>query len=223
MTIATTRTPHITDQMRVWIGCFACYNDDLLVGEWHSAFEARDVTTKQLHASSGIVTDDAGYVRGQEGYGPHEELWCFDVSDPSGVLTGEMSPEQASHLVEVVQECVDVLLDCPEDAFFAYWRNQGGDLDTDLALSAEDQYVGDYSSFRDYADECAERDIEELASRVQPGGFDQWSQRAHRAARVEAHEWISRHFDWDAYSRDLEQAYTVLDHAGGVWIFDDAR
>lgn len=34
---------------RVWIGCLACYNSGRLVGDWHDAIGAVDVTTADVH------------------------------------------------------------------------------------------------------------------------------------------------------------------------------
>lgn len=43
-TITTTDTTP-----RVWIGCLACYNTGRLVGDWHDAIGAADVTTTDVH------------------------------------------------------------------------------------------------------------------------------------------------------------------------------
>lgn len=59
----------------VWIGCLACYNGGRLVGDWHDAEDAGEVTPEDLHGNPTA----------------RDEMWVFDLEGfPSS--TGEMSP-----------------------------------------------------------------------------------------------------------------------------------
>tara|TARA_R110000868_G_scaffold269128_1_gene528496 strand:+ start:213 stop:725 length:513 start_codon:yes stop_codon:yes gene_type:complete len=118
-------------EMRVWIGCLACYNNGNLRGDWHNANCAGDVTPEDVHG----------------GPSSHDELWCMDTEGfPSG--TGEMSPQEAQDMADAF-EAVD------EPAAFAAWIAAGcGTLaDADEFRAA---YCGEFESEEDYAQELAD-------------------------------------------------------------------
>lgn len=94
MTIATTTdtTPH------VWVGCLACCNDGRLVGDWHDASEADDVTTTDVHGRASS----------------HDELWCFDTENIP--VRREMSPNEAAEWGRVFDE----LEEHQRDALYAW-------------------------------------------------------------------------------------------------------
>lgn len=39
---------------RVWIGCLACYNEGRLVGDWHDALGADEVTSEDVHGVGSV-------------------------------------------------------------------------------------------------------------------------------------------------------------------------
>ena len=74
---------------RVWIGCLQCYNEGNLVGDWHNATDADEITTSQLH---GRAIDP----------GTHEELWCLDHENLP--ITAECSPRDAAELARTLED-----------------------------------------------------------------------------------------------------------------------
>lgn len=196
------------DEFRVWIGCFACYSEGRLIGQWYPANEADGVTTKDLHAASGIVTDEAGCLAGSDAWsGPHEELWCFDVEAPIKEWAHEMSPMTAAKLAHDFNEASTALDICPTDAYLAWLGNQGLEPSWETAQEADEHYVGGYNSFRDYADEMADS---MMISETEP------------VLDYARNEFMARYFDYAAHARDLAYEHTVLDAKdGGVYVFWD--
>ena len=77
------------------------------------------------------------------------------------------------------------------DAFSA-WVNDGNEPDTD---DFQDHYVGTFGSFRDYADAIADDFIPD-----------------------DAPEFLKTYFDYDAFARDLEHDYCVIDRTDGYGV-----
>lgn len=131
-----------TTEPAAWIGCLSCYNSGRLVGDWHPAITAGDVTTDQIHGRTIAA-------------GTHEELW---VLDHEGLpIKGECSPADAQRFAEVLAE-VDKW---QRPAFLAWWASgdyiaDGDDLP--CVGDFEERYAGEWDSFTDYAaelfDEC---------------------------------------------------------------------
>lgn len=187
--------------MRVWIGCLACYNDGRVIGRWYDADKAGDVTTRDLHAGSGIVTDDAGYVDGERVYGPHEELWVMDVDEaPHPSLCKEMSPADAQAIAEALESVGE-----EAEPFAAWVDNYGYDLaayeQESLSLMVaefEDAYCGIYDSREEYAQELAE----ELG------------------AVPSEYTWPASYIDWTSAACDLFMDYFDAPAPGGrIYVF----
>ena len=77
-----------------------------------------------------------------------------------------------------------------------YYECYGGNFEDDELDRAKERCVGCYDSFQDYADQCAD---EELAC-------------------MNAPEFCTRYFDYEAYARDLKYDYSVGSHG---YIFND--
>ena len=131
-------------QLRVWIGCLACYNEGRLCGEWYDADEAGEVTVEQIHATWNEPLPK--YVA------THEELWCLDTDGFGTLLTGECSPCEAQRIAELVAD-ID---DDDRDALSAYMADRGESLDDQLIDRFRDAYQGRADSERDYAMDYAE-------------------------------------------------------------------
>ena len=123
---------------RVWIGCLSCYNAGRLVGDWHDAEDAAEVTPEDVHG--GPTT--------------HEELWCLDIEGfPRG--TGEMYPSTAAAWGDLYGEVGETQWDA-----LLVWVETGcyiADAD-DLPSTSdfEERYCGCWDSERDYADQLAD-------------------------------------------------------------------
>lgn len=133
---------------RVWIGCLACYNNGRLVGQWHDADQAGDVTPEDVH---GKPTS-------------HEEIWCFDIENAPKGHREEMSPMEAQRLADVMEAVGD-----NAEAFAAYCANTGADFTEDSVSDFEDHFHGRHDSFRDYADELAEETLTQLGITYESG------------------------------------------------------
>lgn len=192
---------------RVWVGCLACYNAGYLIGEWSDADVAGDLTTRDLHAHQGIVTDDAGNVRGAEMYGPHEELWVMDLDNAPDGCHREMSPCEAQQIAERLAE-----LDDDEAGPFAAWCANAGET----IMSADvddfrDSYAGEHDTFRDYADEL----VDDM------GVFTVAASHVGMTTTVPDSHPLRSYFDYDAWARDLILGgdYWTSDSPGGVYVF----
>lgn len=134
--------------LRVWVGCLACYNDGMLVGEWVDASEAGEY---RPHLALGnpdrqIIASHLNRL--------HEETWCFDHEGfPAG--TGEMSPMEAQRIAEALEGLMAAsCADAP--AVFAYADNMGQSV-TDVTVSDfDDAYNGEWKSEEDFASEMAD-------------------------------------------------------------------
>jgi hypothetical protein len=113
--------------VRVWVGCIACYNDGELVGQWLDAHEAVDWSCPN-HAD-------------------HEEFWCYDQEIPG--VDGEISPQEAYEWAERF----DLIPDDMADMMTVVCRElnmPNGPQDFD-PRSILDNYVGHYDSPIDHA------------------------------------------------------------------------
>lgn len=125
----------------------------------------------------------------------HEELWVFDHENLP--IEGECSPLDVAPWSQAYERLGDDLWSA-----FCAWEHSGDDSSEDGSLEAfEDQYAGRWNSFEDYAKELAD-------------GI---------ALLDGVHEEVARYFNWQAWTRDLEQEYaTASAPSGGVFIFRSA-
>lgn len=147
---------------RVWIGCLACYNEGRLVGDWHPALGAHEVSAEDLH---GHPT-------------PHEELWCLDSENIP--VNREMSPVEANSW----GEAFDQVGDDQRAALYAWvasgdYEMQGTSGDLPSVGDFQDRYCGEWGSFREYAEQYADDiglllDVPEAVTRH--FDWDSWTQ-----------------------------------------------
>lgn len=179
--MADVNTPH------VWIGCLECYNSGRLVGDWYDAIEAGDITTSQLHGQ--VIPAEA-----------HEELWVLDL-DGDWPVRREMDPAEAQRWGEIHEEVGDV-----QWPALCAWVRSGsyvaeGDTDYPVLSDFEERYAGEWSTFREYAEQLAD-DIGLL---------------------TDVPESLQPYFDWASWTRDLKYDYNVesAPDGGGVFVFRD--
>lgn len=131
------------DRPQIWVGCFRCRNDGLLVGTWFDAVGAADITVADVHRGSGVDWAEEGC----------EEIWVFDL-DGCWPVSAEMDTTTAGrwgHLYEEVgPECWP--------AFCAWARSEGVTVDAGgVEVSAfVDRYRGEWESFESYAQDYIE-------------------------------------------------------------------
>lgn len=122
----------------VWIGCLNCYNNGSLVGDWHDAADAADVTPEDVH--------------GRKVSSSHDELWCFDHENIP--TDGELDPMAAGEWGERYEEVTGKGYGW--DAFMAYVGLGGHGHGVPDFDHFEDSYVGEYGTMRAYAEEYLE-------------------------------------------------------------------
>jgi antirestriction protein len=129
------------EQLKVWVGCLACYNDGKLVGRWVDAIEADEKSPEDIH---GMLTR-------------HEELWCFDVEDSARLfLTSEMSPREAQRIAEGAQRLEDDGIDAKAlSEFLANEHRTFADCEDDDIDRFQDAYLGEWDNERDFAEYTA--------------------------------------------------------------------
>jgi len=74
------------------------------------------------------------------------------------------------------------------EVIIAYAENAYEDLNHDIITKAEDYYVGTYSSFQEYADDCADEML-----------------------NVKDNSFLESYFNYESFARDLEYDYMVCD------------
>ncbi|KJR05984.1 antirestriction protein [Gordonia sihwensis] len=180
------------DRPRAWIGSLAAYNGahdgvPRLIGDWYDATDAADVTVADLHAGTVVpFTDD-------------DELYVLDL-DGEWPVHREMDPTEAQRWGEIYEEVGPNTW----PALCAWVRSGAyiaeGDTDFPILSDFEERYAGEWSTFREYAEQLAD-DIGLL---------------------TDVPESLQRYFDWESWTRDLRFDYSVEDAPdGGVFIFRD--
>lgn len=202
------------DNMRVWIGCLACYNNGDLTGKWYAATDAADITTERLHEDVGVFSpsDDADMpdafrwvppgkaptVIFDADYGTHEELWVMDHDGFGGLLVGECSPMEAAQIAELVTDAD--LSDTELEALSHFRANYGSEITEELIDEFRDKYCGFWDSEQDYAQNLAD-DL---------------------GAVNENATWPNNYIDWERATRDLFlDGNWSADGHGGVHVFHD--
>jgi antirestriction protein len=119
---------------------------------------------------------------------PSGEEWMIADTEGFDGNIKEYSP------LSLVVELAEILEDLGEeaDAYLAWWSNQGGDMPSQSDF--EDALVDKAESFKDWAEEFADEYLLDNENIPQE---------------------VKQYFDYEAYARDLEHVYTVLDLPDG--------
>ena len=174
-----------------WIGCLACYNNGQLRGKWITAQRAADETTSDgityADQAETITTGDYTAPRCRKCGG--DEFDVFDTQHtPNSCRTLRefyANAEQLAYMTDEQLERINVL---------ASWLGGSPSLD-DLTTYDDDNYVGQYDTFQDYAETYADE----------------------VALLADTPEWIARYFDMEAFSRDLAHDFYHDDTTGHTW------
>ena len=197
--------------MKIYVACLASYNNGVLHGKWIDASsdvdEMQDEINSVLRASpypNVTVTcpecdgegkpwgfgDSVCEVCKGKGDVPSAEEWAIHDYDDMPTTFGEYTSLQTiADFVELTEtydwldyDAIKALVDYTDDA----------------ADMLEDNLVGHFETFKDYAYELAD----EMMS-----------------ARDCTDDFLKRYFNYEAWARDLEMDYTVIDTKTGVLIF----
>lgn len=146
-------------ELRVWVGCLACYNGARLLGDWFDAEDApgeseewvTELRERYAHASTELRWIAEHVAEG------HEELWCFDNEGFAALgITGEFSPVTARE----VGEALSGLDDADAAAFGAWFAEASSYTGPDAYGSAvadfRDAYKGTFEHAWHYAFDLAE-------------------------------------------------------------------
>jgi antirestriction protein len=176
----------IGNDPRVWVGCLGCYNAGRLRGVWITAAEMLDELAANHVTFKGLgVPSDRGTLCALCG----GEEW--DVMDSEGVprdcqnVRGFM--DNADALVEMDADVLGRLI------VLGGWL--GGSMSfNDLFQYDEENYCGQFDSFREYAEQLADDGL-----------------------LGDMPDMLAQYFDWDAWARDLAYDYYYDDASGHVW------
>jgi antirestriction protein len=171
--------------MRIYVACLASYNAGTLHGRWIDASADADAMQGEI---------DAMLKASRE---PNAEEWA--VHDYDGVPSSFGEYPGLEKIAAFVALCEDFdFLDSDDVAAIA--ANWCGDLDQ-ARDALQDDFCGIYPSFRDYADEAADKMISCLT------------------ADGTAPQFLINYFDYAAWARDLALSMTAVDVSTGVAVF----
>lgn len=180
-------------EMRVWVGCLACYNAGQLVGEWFDA----ELAPTEMTGEDGF--DNEVSVPVSHKMEQHEELWVMDHEGFHGLIDGECSPVEAKELAEFLG--VAFVDESEIAAFAAYVDNiYGKGFDYEEALEGfREAYQGEHANEEDFAYELASEFID-----------------------MRNVQWPTSHIDWEAAARDLFMGgdyFSAPAPGGNLYIF----
>ena len=157
--------------MGAWFASLSAYNSGRLVGKWiypldYDSFDefAKAIKHGTLDADE-VAIHDYDNCPDMGEYPDHEEL--YDL----------IHAMENSHL--------------DNEILIKYMSNQH-DYSADLVQDAEDSYITTADSFKDFAYEYAEEDIQSIVNK-------------------DAVQFVFNNFDYDGYARDLEHSYTIIE------------
>lgn len=190
--MTTTPTPETTTntgEPAAWIGCLSCYNNGHLRGAWITAGRAEIENYTQItygNTAEQITTGErtvtvCNHCNGDE----------FDVFDTEHLPTKMGVREFYANAETLAALDADEL---ERLTTLAGWL--GGSMSlADLIAYDQENYVGEYSTFQDYAEQYADE----------------------VALLADTPEWIARYFDMEAFARDLAHDYYHDDTTGHTW------
>jgi hypothetical protein len=148
-------------ELRVWVGCLACYNGGRLLGDWFDAEDAPQESDEWVTELRERFTDaerfaaELRWIAEHVAEG-HEELWCFDNEGFAALgITGELSPVTAREVGEALSG-----LDDDDAAAFGAWFAEaasytGPDAYGSAVADFREAYKGTYPHAWHYAFDLA--------------------------------------------------------------------
>jgi len=178
---------------RAWIGCLACYNNGRLRGKWidaetAAAEYAADVITYAGQATPGTYPSGTPAIYCDACHG--DEFDVFDHENlPKCCRTVRGFYENAERLAEMDADTLERF------EVLAGWLGGEMSLD-DLTAYDEDNYRGQWDTFREYAEQYAD-EVGDM---------------------TEATDHLRGFIDWQAYADWLEQDYYHDNSTGHTWL-----
>ena len=208
--------------MRIYVACLASYNAGILHGRWIDADSSVDVMQEQVDAMlrespepnvmRAEYENETGEKHISSGTNGEFEPSYVSASGETWTLIGKpfaSAEEFAIHDFEGLptsfgeycglQTIADYVALCEEfdhidESVMAAIYGDFSSVD-EMRSALDDNFVGIYDAFRDYADECAD----EMINCREPGENDI----------------LARYFDYAAWARDLKMDMRVIDLDNG--------
>ena len=153
--------------IKIYVASLEQYNSGRMVGDWITPTDY--LSFEKFNNAIQVATEYADEVA---------------VHDYDGIDMSNEYPD-FEDLYYFCQALEDSWLD--NEVIIAYAEDTGKELDNELIADAENNYVGTYSSFKDYAEEWADEQL------------------------VFQDDFIKSYFDYESFARDLEYDYMVCD------------
>ena len=153
--------------IKIYVASLEQYNSGRMVGDWITPTDY--LSFEKFNNAIQVATEYADEVA---------------VHDYDGIDMSNEYPD-FEDLYYFCQALEDSWLD--NEVIIAYAEDTGKELDNELITDAENNYVGTYSSFKDYAEEWADEQL------------------------VFQDDFIKSYFDYESFARDLEYDYMVCD------------
>jgi len=185
-----TTTTTTTATPKAWVGCLGCYNNGALVGKWLDGESCADLEAAGLAK----IETHGDYTAPRCVRCGGDEFWVMDHENFGDLLGGECSPIEAQNMAQAIATIEGEGLDI--EAVAAYASNMHLDIAdfSEWGGDYESAYLGEYESVYAYAVEYVE------SCGLLHGVPDN----------------IARYFDYDAFSRDLEN--DLWQHGGHLFL-----
>ena len=151
--------------IKIYVASLGAYNNGRMVGDWLTPSDYSDF--EKFNNAIQVATEYADEIA---------------VHDYDGIDKSNEYPD-FENLYEFCKALEDSWLD--NEVIIAYAEDTGEELDAELVANAEDNFVGIYSTFKDYAEEWADEQL------------------------VFQDDFLKRYFDYESFARDLEYDYIV--------------
>ena len=162
---------------KVWIGCLAAYNSGRLHGEWVDIPEDAEDLKEEIKRVLSKSPE------------PFADEWAF--------MDYEYVPERFGENPDLEKLCEYAsLYNEHGEAVNAFVSINGADYLDEF----EEHFMGCWDSFRQFAEEQAEQEIECLVNK-------------------DAQQFVFNNFDYCGYEIDLEHSYTHEEGNGGCYVF----
>ena len=153
--------------IKIYVASLEAYNNGRMVGDWVTPSDY--LTFEKFNNAIQVATEYADEVA---------------VHDYEGINLNNEYPD-FEELYYFCQAVEDSWLD--EEVILAYAEYTGDELDNELIANAENNYVGTFNSFQEYADEWADEQLRDTD------------------------DVLKNYFDYESHARDLEYDYMVCD------------